>query len=83
MRTIREETMFIRNAEFAKLVNHVQSQQQEIEKLQEMLGILAQSLGEQFEFKVGKGWTLSKVRPEHNQFIDDRRQKARSSHQSS
>jgi hypothetical protein len=70
--------MFIRKAEFEKLAKHVQSQQQEIEKLQEMLGILAQSLGQQFQFDVGKGWTLSKIRPEHNQFIDDRRQRARS-----
>jgi hypothetical protein len=71
--------MFVRKAEFEKLVKHVQSQQQEIEKLHEMLGILAQSQGQQFQFDVGEGWKLSKIRPEHNQFIDDRRKRARAS----
>jgi len=37
--------MFVRKAELAKLVKHVQSQQHETEKLREMLGILAQLFG--------------------------------------
>ena len=45
--------MFVRKTAFEKLVKHVQNQQQEIEKLQEMLGILAQSQSKQFEFVVG------------------------------
>ena len=75
--------MFVQKTAFEKLVKHVQNQQQEIEKLQEMLGILAQSQGKQFEFVVGEGWKLAKIRPEHNQFIDDKRQRAHSSDQSS
>ena len=71
--------MFVGKGEFEKLVKHVQNQQREIEKLDEMLGILAQSQGKQFQFDVGKGWTLSKVRPEHIKFIEERRQRARAS----
>jgi hypothetical protein len=71
--------MFVQKTVFEKLAKHVQSQQQGIEKLQEMLGILAQTQGKQFEFDVGKVWKVTNIRPEHNQFIDDRRQRDRSS----
>jgi len=71
--------MFIRKFAFENLVKRCESQQQQIENLNEMLGILAQSLGQQFEFNVGKGWNLSSIRPGHNQFIDARRQDALSS----
>jgi ribosomal protein S19 len=71
--------MFIRKAEFEKLLKQVQTQRQEIETLDEKLGILAQSLGHQFEVTVGKGWNLATIRPEHHQFIDHRREKAHAS----
>ena len=71
--------MLVRKTDFEKLVKQVQSQAHEIDKLHEMLGILAQSLGQQFQFNVGEGWKLSNIRPEHNQFIDDRRKRARAS----
>jgi len=71
--------MFIRKSAFDNLVKRCESQQQQIENLSEMLGILAQSLGQQFEFNVGEGWNLTGIRPNHNQFVEARRQKARSS----
>jgi hypothetical protein len=78
-----EEAMFVRKTAFEKLVKHVQNQQQEIEKLQEMLGILAQSQGKQFEFVVGEGYTLSPLRPKLNEFVDHKRKTTHASDQSS
>jgi hypothetical protein len=78
-----EGTMFVRKTAFEKLLKHVQRQQQEIEKLQEMLGILAQSQGKQFKFVVGEGYKLSPLRPELNDFVDQKRKAAHASDQSS
>jgi hypothetical protein len=71
--------MFIRKSAFENLVKRCESQQQQIENLNEMLGILAQSLGQQFEFNVGRGWNLSSIRPGYEQFIETRRQEGLSS----
>jgi hypothetical protein len=56
---------FIRKSAFENLVKRCESQQQQVENLNEMLGILAQSLGQQFEFNLGRGWNLGSIRPEH------------------
>jgi len=48
--------MFIRKSAFDNLVKRCESQQQQIGNLSEMLGILAQSLGQKFEFN---GWRIS------------------------
>lgn len=68
--------MFIQKTAFEKLVKHVENQQQEIDKLHEMLGILTQSLGKQFEFVVGKGYKLSPLKPKLNEFVDHAREGA-------
>jgi len=75
--------MLVRKCDFEKLVKHVQSQQHEIEQLQEMLGILAQSQGKQFEFVVGEGYKLSPLRANLNEFVDHKRKAAHASDQSS
>jgi hypothetical protein len=71
--------MFIRKSPLENLLKRCESQQQEIDNLDEKLGILAQAVGHQFEFNVGKGRSLTAIKPEHNQFIDARREKARAS----
>jgi predicted RNase H-like nuclease (RuvC/YqgF family) len=68
--------MFIRKATFEKLLKQLQNQEQEIENLNEKLGILAQFLGQQFEINVGEGWKLSEIRPALNKFIDAKRKAA-------
>jgi hypothetical protein len=80
---VTEDTMFVQKTTFEKLVKHVESQQQEIEKLQEMLGILAQSQGKQFEFVVGEGYKLSPLQPKLNEFVDHKRMTTHASDQSS
>ena len=51
--------MFIRKSAFENLVKRCESQQQQIEKLSEMVGMLAKSLGPQFEVNCEKDLKLS------------------------
>lgn len=51
--------MFIRKSAFENLVKRCESQQQQIERLSEMVGMLAKSLGPQFEVNCDKDWKLS------------------------
>jgi len=64
--------MFIRKSAFENLVKRCDSQQKQIENLNEKLGILAQSLGHEFEFQLVKFWDFSGIRPEHNKFNKSR-----------
>ena len=51
--------MFVRKSAFENLVKRCESQQQQIEKLNEMVDMLAKSLGQQFDFNVQEDWNLS------------------------
>jgi len=51
--------MFIRRYAFENLVKRCERQQQEIEKLSEMVGILAKSRKTQFEVNFEKDWKVS------------------------
>jgi hypothetical protein len=68
--------MFIRRSVFEKLVKRCESQHQEIQSLQEKLGILAQKVGHQFQFSIGDGWELVPMKPEDDQFVEGRREQA-------
>ena len=68
--------MFVKKAAFEKLLKLSQEQAVEIAKLQEMVGILAQSQGMQFEFLIGEGYRLTKITPEHAMFIEHKRKSA-------
>ena len=61
--------MFIRKSAFENLVKRCESQQQQIEKLSEMVARLAKSQGPQFEFNVEKDWNLSRY-PSNDQHIN-------------
>lgn len=71
--------MFIRKATVEKLLERIDKQEKEIDKLHEKVAILAQSLNQQFEFVIGEGYKLSPIRPGHGQFIDAKRKAAHSS----
>jgi hypothetical protein len=62
--------MFIRKTVFQKLIARVEKQDQEIDKLQRQLGILALSLDKQFSFEMGEGWKLVRVPPDVKSFIE-------------
>jgi len=51
--------MFIRKSAFENLVRRCESQQQQIEKLSEMVSMLAKSLGPQCEVNFEKDWKLT------------------------
>ena len=48
--------MFIRKATFEFLMKRSESQQQQIDELSGMVGIIAKSLGQQLELDFGKDW---------------------------
>lgn len=65
--------MFVRRATFEKLLKQIQNQEQEIENLNEKLGILAQFLDQQFQVNVEEGWRmLAAVPPELIKSIDSK-----------
>ena len=68
-RAIGGKFMFVRKSTFEHLVKRCESQQQQIEKLNEMVGILAQSLGSELEFNVKKDWNLSRY-PNNEQHMN-------------
>ena len=55
--------MFIRKSAFENVVKRCESQLQQIEKLSEMVGMLAKSLGPQFEVNFEKDWKLRSFGP--------------------
>ena len=65
--------MFVGKAAFEKLIKLSQDRAVEIAKLQEMLGVLAQSQGMQFEFVIGEGYRLTKITPEQTLFVEHKR----------
>jgi hypothetical protein len=50
--------MFIRKAALEYLIQRSENQQQQIDRLSEMVGILAKSAGQQFELDFGQGWNI-------------------------
>ena len=70
--------MFISNDTLKKLLDRIEKQDQEIDKLHEKLAILAQSQGKQFEFIVGEGYKLTAIPGGHEQFIDAKRRASHS-----
>lgn len=61
--------MFIRKATVQKLLKKIEAQEQEIDILNEKVGILALSLGKQFELVVEDGYKLTPIPPGHEQFV--------------
>ena len=50
--------MFIRKETFEFLVKRSESQQQQIDRLSEMVGVIAKSVGQQLELDFGKDWNI-------------------------
>jgi NTP pyrophosphatase (non-canonical NTP hydrolase) len=65
--------MFIRKATFEFLMKRSESQQQQIDELSGMVGIIAKSLGQQLELDFGKDWNTG------DRYINSGRQEAVSS----
>ena len=57
--------MFIRKATFDYLVRRSETQQQQIDKLSEMIGIIAKSVGQQLELDFGEDWKIQSTADNH------------------
>ena len=68
--------MFIRKAALEYLIQRSENQQQQIDRLSEMVGILAKSTGQQFELDFGQGWN---IQPTGDNRINADQQEPRSS----
>ena len=68
--------MFIRKAALEYLIQRSENQQQQIDRLSEMVGILAKSTGQQFELDFRQGWNRQ---PTADNRINLDQQEARSS----
>jgi hypothetical protein len=60
--------MFIRKAAFEYLLKRSESQQEQIDKLSEMVGVLVKSVGQQYELDFGKDWHIQATSADH---VDD------------
>ncbi|HEX2933451.1 MAG TPA: hypothetical protein VHV54_27225 [Candidatus Binatia bacterium] len=68
--------MFIRRAALEYLIQRSENQQQQIDRLSEMVGILAKSAGQQFALDFGKDWNIQST---GDNLINADQQEARSS----